>query len=133
MKVRKQVYELTLADLERTPVWEFALDEEGEEGQDEATVRPFERSLPLDPGDGMFVVRARFRLADGTPLLGYLTPPVQADSSLATIQPIIVTPKGQVIFLIDGGILLESELLSLRKGGQFTRESVVALAENTLR
>jgi len=98
MKVRKQVYELTLADLERTPVWEFALDEEGEEGQDEATVRPFERSLPLDPGDGMFVVRARFRLADGTPLLGYLTPPVQADSSLATIQPIIVTPKGQVMF-----------------------------------
>jgi len=43
------------------------------------------------------------------------------------------TPKGQVIFLIDGGILLESELLSLRKGGRFTRESVVALAENTLR
>ena len=43
------------------------------------------------------------------------------------------THKGQVIFLIDGGILLESELLSLRKGGRFTRESVVALAENTLR
>jgi len=43
------------------------------------------------------------------------------------------TPKGQVIFLIEGGILLESELLSLCKGGQFTRESVVALAENTLR
>ncbi len=42
------------------------------------------------------------------------------------------TSKGQVIFLIDGGILLESELLSLRKGGQFTRGAVVALAENTL-
>ena len=42
MKIRKQVYQLTLDDLERTPVWEFALDEEVEEGQDEATVRPVE-------------------------------------------------------------------------------------------
>ena len=32
MKIRKQVYDLTLADFERFPVWKFASDEEREEG-----------------------------------------------------------------------------------------------------
>jgi len=98
MKLRKQVYDLTLSDLQASPVWEFALDEEGEEGQDEATVRPFEGPLPVDPGHGMFVVRARFRLADGTHLSGYLSPPVQGDNSVAAVQPIIVMADGQVMF-----------------------------------
>ena len=79
--IRKQVYELTAGDLEQRPIWEFALDEEGEEGQDEATVRPWTGNQPLDPADGMFVVRAVFELADGTKLTGYLTPPVQGESS----------------------------------------------------
>lgn len=65
MKIRKQVYELTLDDLRKSPVWEFALDEEGEEGQDEATVRPCEIPAPLDPADGPFIIRALFTLADG--------------------------------------------------------------------
>jgi hypothetical protein len=45
-RVRKQVYDLTVADLEQHAVWEFALDEEGEEGQDEATIRPYESRGP---------------------------------------------------------------------------------------
>ena len=98
MKIRKQVYELTLDDLERTPVWEFALDEEGEEGQDEATVRPFGGPLPLNPADGLFIIRAMFRLADGTSLTGYLTPPAPPDSSLSMIHPCIVVPSGHVMF-----------------------------------
>ena len=96
--IRKQVYELTAGDLEQHPIWEFALDEEGEEGQDEATVRPWTGNQPLDPADGMFVVRAVFELADGTKLTGYLTPPVQGESSIGTIQPIVVTDRGQVNF-----------------------------------
>lgn len=43
------------------------------------------------------------------------------------------TTKGHAIYLIDRGILLESELLSLLKDGQFTRKAVAALAKNTLR
>jgi hypothetical protein len=43
------------------------------------------------------------------------------------------TPRGNVIFLIDGRILLESELLSLLKDGQFTKKAVVALSEYTWR
>jgi hypothetical protein len=64
MKIRKQVYELKLDDVRRFPVWEFALDEEGEEGQDEATVRPCEISGPLDSADRPFIIRAGFTLAD---------------------------------------------------------------------
>ena len=91
-------YVLTVEDLEQCAVWEFALDEEGEEGQDEATVRPYELHGPLDPSEGMFIVRARLRLADGTQLQGYLTPPVQGDRSLGTLQPAVVVSEGQVSF-----------------------------------
>lgn len=97
-RIRRQVYELTPEDLDRSSIWEFALDEEGEEGQDEATVRPYESQGPLDPSDGMFVVRARFELADGTRAVGFLTPPVQGDSSLGTLQPAVVVDQGQVSF-----------------------------------
>jgi len=97
-RIRKSVTDLALADFERFGVWEFALDEEGEEGQDETTVRPFEIRGALDPSEGMFVIRASFTLADGTAMRGYLTPPVQGDDSLGTLQPIIVTPAGQVLF-----------------------------------
>ncbi len=39
-RVRKQPNELTAADWECSKVWEFCLDEEGVDGQDESTVRP---------------------------------------------------------------------------------------------
>ena len=106
MKIRKQVYELEPKDFEKHPIWEFALDEEGEEGQDEATVRPWEAGEPLDPDEGMFVVRADFVFADGTESAGYITPPVQGDASIATIQPIVLTEKGQVPFW--GGVIAPS-------------------------
>jgi hypothetical protein len=92
------VVNLTLADLATSPVWEFALDEEEVEGQDETTVRPYAADGPLDPSVGMFVVRARFALADGTLMSGYLTPPVQGEAGLSTFQPIVITPAGQVVF-----------------------------------
>lgn len=98
MKLRRQVYELTPKDLGDCPIWEFALDEEGEEGQDEATVRPWDGEPPLDPSDGMFVVKASLMLADGTRYLGYLTPPVQGDDSIGTVQPVIVTDQQQLMF-----------------------------------
>lgn len=98
MRIRKQVYELTVFDLERTPVWEFALDEEGEEGQDEATVRPYEFQVAVDPAAGMFIVRAHLVLADGTRLKGYVTPPPPGETDLGCIQPQAVVPDGQVSF-----------------------------------
>jgi hypothetical protein len=98
MKIRKQVYELTVEDFETHPVWEFASDEESEEGQDEATVRPYSQSGPANAADGMLVVRALITLADGTQLKGYLTPPPPRSNDIGSIQPEIVTPKGNVSF-----------------------------------
>jgi hypothetical protein len=97
MKMRKQVYELTEQDLRACSTWEFALDEEGEEGLDEATVRPWTGQTPLDPADGMFVVRASIVLADGTVCCGYLTPPLRGDDSVPAVQPVILTERGQVM------------------------------------
>ena len=97
-KIRRQVYELTLSDLSSSPAWEFALDEEGEPDQDEATVRPYPFTGSVDPSVGMLIVAARFWLADGTEMRGYLTPPSSDDRSLGTIQPQIVTDGGQVSF-----------------------------------
>jgi hypothetical protein len=98
MLIRKQVYDLRLEDFERHPVWEFALDEEGEEGQDEATVRPYSVAGPADSAEGTLVVRARFTLADGTTMFGWITPPSPDFAGLGTIRPQIITPDGPVSF-----------------------------------
>ena len=71
---RKQVYDLTLADLNAIPVWEFAPAEEDVPGRDEATVRAYFVTPPIDTGHGGVVVRATFTLADGTNMRGYLSP-----------------------------------------------------------
>lgn len=97
LKVRKQVYELTLEDLRRFPVWEFKLDEGGK-GQDESSVCPCTTSGPLDAAERMFVVRAVFTLADGSTMHGYCSPPLRGDDSIGMVQPIIVTECGQVRF-----------------------------------
>ncbi len=95
-RIGKQVYELTMDDLRQFPIWEFRLDAEGQSGQDESTVRPHTESGLLNPAGRMFVVRAAFTLADGTKLPGYITPPVRGHEGLGTMQPIIVTARGQV-------------------------------------
>jgi hypothetical protein len=98
LRIRKPVSELSLEDLRQYPVWEFALDEEGHEGQDETTVRPYSLTGHLDPADGMFIIQAGFHLSDGTVAEGYMTPPFRGDKGLGTLQPVIVTPSGQVGF-----------------------------------
>ena len=99
MRVRKQVYELTAADLVAHPVWEFALDEEGEEGQDETTVRPFESEGAVDPAGGLYVVAAAFTLANGVSASGFVTPqPAELQVSPCYLQPVVLAPAGQVLF-----------------------------------
>jgi hypothetical protein len=97
--VRKPVYDLTLADFDAAPVWEFALDEEGVAGQDEPTVRPYEVAFPLDAaGHGGLVVRAVFTLADGTNLRGYFSPQPVSLRKPGWLQPVIICDAGQVKF-----------------------------------
>jgi hypothetical protein len=95
--VRKSVSDLSGPDLDQSPVWEFASDEEDVEGQDETTVRPVIGSPELDPSRGALIVRARFRLADGTGLTGCVT--ISApDDGLESLQPVILSEDGNVMF-----------------------------------
>jgi hypothetical protein len=71
-KIRKQVFDLTTEDLVQFPIWEFASDEEGEAGQDEATVRPWDGEQPPDKTSCPLIVRARFVLSDGTSFTGHV-------------------------------------------------------------
>jgi hypothetical protein len=94
--IQKQVYDLVPADLERFPIWELATDEEGEEGQDEETVRPRPDLDVAYPSEGILVVRAELVAADGTRFDGYLSP--HADPHVGFVQPTIVTDEGQIGF-----------------------------------
>jgi hypothetical protein len=64
MKPLKKVDGLTLRDVKAHPVWEYALDVEGVEGNDETSVRPV-REIPVSTLRGR-VVGTRVRLANGT-------------------------------------------------------------------
>jgi hypothetical protein len=97
MHIREQVYDLTRQDLEQFPVWEFALDEEGQPGQDEATVKPRpDLDTGVGPEEGLFVVRAEFKAADGSAFDGFVTP--EPDGDLGAVQPSVVTSEGHVSF-----------------------------------
>jgi hypothetical protein len=96
MGVRKQVTDLTLDDLRETPVWQFALDEEGEPGQDEETLKPCSGVEEVDPKDGIYVVATSFQAADGTRFSGFASP-VAADEDHSE-QPTIITDSGFVNF-----------------------------------
>ena len=72
LKTRKPVNELTVEDFLAFPVWEFATDEEGVEGQDETWVRPVRRSqVPLEAYSQL--VAADFTTARGLKLQGFMT------------------------------------------------------------
>jgi hypothetical protein len=102
MRIRKPLASLTAADLLKYPVWEFVLDEEGMEDQDETTLKPVAR---LGDEEGDVVVRSKFIGKDGTEYIGFLNPipaVVVAPLDFGFIQPVIVTDAGQVGFW--GGI-----------------------------
>lgn len=88
LRTRKPVTGLAPADLEAFPVWEFAIDEEGAEGQDETWVRPIgSRGVPR--GKYSLQVATEFRTACGQRYPAF---------------SIVTTAQGQVE--IQGAILL---------------------------
>jgi len=96
--LKKQVYDLTLDDLQLSPVWEFAHDEEADAGQDEATVRPVIDLQSLDAIEAMCIATAVFYLADGTEMHGFVSPGTPGDMHPGHLQPTIITSSGQVAF-----------------------------------
>ena len=79
-----------------SPIWEFAIDEEGEEGQDETTLKPrFDLSFP-DPSEGLLIVECEFESNSGKEFRGICSP--SFDDSLSSIQPYILTDNKFVMF-----------------------------------
>jgi hypothetical protein len=107
MRIRKQVDELTLDDLERYPIWEYLPDEEQEFGQDEATVKPRPDLSAADPDMELaLLARTDFTASDGTSFTGYCQPRKELIDTrlvicahpLSSIQPVIIVDDGHVMF-----------------------------------
>jgi hypothetical protein len=99
-RIRKQVYELTAKDFLDYRIWEFCSDEEEVEGQDEATVRPTDKTELTDELSGACVVAANVRFADGSLGTGYLYN--CEDNNIGCVQPNLLTETGQINFWLGG-------------------------------
>ena len=131
--MRRQIYELTLEDLDDCPIWEYADDEEEVEGQDEATVRPRSDLNAYDPTRvdvGTVVVKTEFVSRSGTVYYGYCTPTPEED--ISDTHPVIVTPHGQVGFYF--GVMPPSagELADAYQRLGATRESLFPIQYRSL-
>ncbi|MBN2383114.1 hypothetical protein JXQ70_09555 [bacterium] len=101
----KQFGDLVPADFDRHPIWVncHVIDYEQPWYQetDEETFRPWLEDSPADPSVTMFLVKARFTLADGSTLSGFLTPQLpeasETDGNLGIIQPQLFLPNGRLV------------------------------------
>lgn len=96
--VRKQVYELLPQDFIDHPIWEFCSDEEGTEGQDEATVRPTEKTELSEGLPGGSVVAADVAFPDGSMGVGYLY--ACDENDIGCLQPNLFAGQSQVNFYL---------------------------------
>lgn len=94
--IRKQVYELTVQDFLDHPIWEFCSDEEGVEGQDEATVRPTNKTELTNEFPGACVLAAKVGFADGSSGAGYLYN--CEDDDIGCVQPNLLVDASQINF-----------------------------------
>ena len=93
---RKPVDELTASDLEVFPIWEFAIEEEDvDDEQDETWVKPVPTGeLPVD-GSALSVAVA-LRLASGQVYPGVMFCDTHAGLDIAAIA--LLTTEGRVLF-----------------------------------
>lgn len=97
-RVRKQCFDLTAQDFELFPIWEFALDEEGRPGQDEATVRPAFIPRGANVAAGQFLVLGVFSLPNGRVRLGVLT--IGGGPEVNSTQPSLFLPDRLLNFYL---------------------------------
>jgi hypothetical protein len=99
-----QIANLTPGHFESHAVWaschSFDYDEPWYDQTDEETFRPWTGAFPVHAVAGMFLVRARLTLADGSVLPGFATPVGQdasGDEALGLLQPQLFLPSGQLV------------------------------------
>lgn len=94
-KFRLQFDDFELHHFEIAAIWEFAINEELIDEQDETTLRPCLNLRVADPSEGIYIVQAEFETLSGRKLNGLCSPSI--DSSLSAIQPYIFTNVGKVM------------------------------------
>jgi hypothetical protein len=81
---------LSPIDFDRHPVWIACHTEDQAEPwfeeTNEETFRPWLGSLPVEPSDGMLLVRATLELRDGSLYRGFITPAFK-EGDLGALQP----------------------------------------------
>ena len=95
-KLRIQFEDFRLEYFDIALVWEFAIDEEGEEGQDETTLRPCYGLTVADPADGLCIVKTEFETAAGKKYFGLCSPAFEFN--MGYIQPFMFTDNTVVSF-----------------------------------
>jgi len=114
----KQFGMLTQSDFERFPVWvgvhTLDYDEPWYNETDEETFRPWSGVLPVDPSEGMLLVRSQMVLADGTNFIGFITPAHGTgevnDTELGTVQPNLFSAKGSLVAFWGGMFGISDEV-----------------------
>jgi hypothetical protein len=94
IRIQFEYFELKHFDI--SSIWEFAIDEEGEENQDETTLRPVYNFAIADPSEGMLIVKTQFETAKGKKYLGLCSPAFEF--KFGEIQPYVLTNKGKLPF-----------------------------------
>ena len=109
MHIRRQQDEIRISDLTKYSIWEFALDEEEHDGQNENTLRPFLSPQPLYIEGTYLIVRANFVLANGVTIIGFVKPMRHSGVRLMEppipydLNPVILTEHGPVNFCYGFG------------------------------
>jgi hypothetical protein len=97
----KRLVELTIEDVEAHPVWRY----EGGQGA-EALAAPVDRRALSQSDDEIFLAATEYELFDATKHAGFCFP---ADgTAIDYLQPVILTPAGQVTFWFDGPVSPET-------------------------
>jgi hypothetical protein len=98
---RRQLHELSGADLREHPAWWFPPADGHLTGPDAGTVMPVDASAAAPDGScefppGRYLLHAEFVLADGTALDGHVTFVPGGASDVAAQEPTLCAPRGQV-------------------------------------
>jgi len=94
-EIRIDAGEVSIADLEKFPSWEFCLDEEGLDDQDELTIRPFklhDESLELKDS---CMVATDFVATSGQTFLGWITIGDMTTGDVWDLTPELFLPAEQ--------------------------------------
>jgi hypothetical protein len=116
----RQFDDLCPQDFEQYPVWVDChvvdYDEPWYDDTDEQTIRPWNQSLPADPAEATFLVRATLTLADATEISGFVIPQCTTDSGgkpdLGLIQPNAFQPDGKLVSFWFGILTPPQEVVS---------------------